>query len=256
MAAATPSDPAAQYARPTVVVTKDDRIVVAWYAHDGNGAGYRVQTATRSAAGTWSSPSWLSTSGPSVIINSAPTLVAGPRGGAAASWMSADSGYLDILDGTGWSTPSPVSTVNGSSVALAPGPDGSIQAVWCHALDSTTQQVRSASFTPGNGWGSEVVVTTGSAYEVAAGTDLNGLTTATWLDRSGPASLEEATFAPNATIWSAASAIPGTQRAADFSIAADGAGYPFVAVNIADPDATQHTHGAYRTTSGMTGLPT
>ena len=242
---ATPNDPVPEYAHPNVVATQDGRIVVAWYVHVGSGASYRVQTATRSAAGTWGSPVWLSASGPSVITDSAPTLVADSTGGAAAGWMSADSGYVGTLDDTGWSTPTPISTVNGSSIALTAGPDGSIQAVWCHALDSTSQQVRSAAFTPGSGWSSEVVVTTGSASAVAASTDLNGLITATWLDSSGSGSLDEATLSSNATSWGPAAAIPGTQRAAGFSIAADGAGYPLVAVNIADPDATQHTHGTY-----------
>ncbi len=173
---------------PQVALGSDGSAVAAWSRFDGT--HYRVQVSSRTAQGSWSSPTSLSPAGEDAWD---PQLAMGAGGRAAAVWRRWD-GANDRIQavlrspGGAWSIPESVSTSgrNAHDPKVSLSPDGIVTAVWAR-WDGSNDRVQAASWTPGGTWSTPTTLSLGGQSaedpEVAAGPE--GRATAVWRQSDG-----------------------------------------------------------------------
>ena len=202
---------------PQVAVGPDGTTVAAWSHSDG--AEYRVQAATRSRGGSWSSPFALSPGGADAWD---PQVAVGPGGTATVVWRRS-AGGSDLIQAASapqagpWSTPASLSTPGGDahSPQVAVDGDGVVTAVWSR-WDGNADRVQAASLHPMGMWSIPQTLSqagqTAHAPQVSSGPD--GRATVVWRLVDGFTEwVEAATRRPDGSWPSPISVVGGSARA-------------------------------------------
>ncbi|UUY06066.1 hypothetical protein LRS13_11290 [Svornostia abyssi] len=216
---------------PQVAVDADGDAVAVWRRSDGTNE--RVQAATRTPGGAWTTPITLSAAGQDAYD---PQVAVRPNGDAVAVWRRSDGANQRVQAATrpaggAWTTPGTLSDAGNDAYepALAVGANGDATTVWGRH-DGANARVQAATRPAGGAWTSPDTVSTAGqdAYPGQVGVDASGNATAVWYRSDGANMRVQAATRPAGGAWAA----PDT-----LSASGQGADYPHVAVG-ANGDAT------------------
>ncbi len=190
---------------PSVATNGKGDSVAAWMAFLGD--RYAIESATRPAGGTWSSPVEISAEGRFADV---PEVVVAPDGSATAVWRANDDNvsplqieYADMSAGGTWSSAQvmPNSDTAGDP-QLAVDDEGNTLITWTH-VDGVEAPLLARYRPAGGSWSEEMTVA--DTGDFTGGTDAAfdpaGRVTLAWLDAEGPLVVRASTWTPGG-VWS------------------------------------------------------
>jgi hypothetical protein len=150
---------------PQVAVDSQGNATAVWAGRESDGRpirsqSRRIQTATRPAGGTWSSPVSISAAGHRLIQE--PHIAVGPQGEATAIWQRSNGSLLVVQGATrraggAWSRPVDLTTGDGRGgqhLQLGVDPWGNATAIWegYYTGSGTHFVIQAAKHPPGGRW--------------------------------------------------------------------------------------------------------
>ena len=216
------------------VATGPDGTAVATWSHS-SGAEYRVQASVRSAAGSWSPPTYVSAAGADAWD---PQVGVGPRGAASVVWWRSDGSHdrVEAAASTpsgSWSAPVAVSSPgqDAHDPQVSVDPTGAVTAGWTR-WDGSVDRVQVASQAPSQPWSTPKSLSRAgqgaAAPQLASGP--GGRTTVVWTQSDGGTSWVGATTRRSDGSWPPPTNVSGVgARAGRAQVAAGGDGTVAVA---------------------------
>jgi len=194
---------------PQVAVDYQGNATAVWAGRASNGRririqSRRIQTATRSAGGTWSAPVSISKAGHRLVGD--PQIAVDPQGGATAIWQRSNGSNLVVQGATrpaggGWSRPVDITTGHGRGgqhLQLVVDSWGNATAIWegYDTRPGPNFAIQAAKHPPGGAWSRPTDISrwTNSLGEPQIAVDPQGRSTAIWaIGAKGGAVIQSAT---------------------------------------------------------------
>jgi hypothetical protein len=191
-----------------VAVDPEGEATAVWVLERDGGNRSVVQSATRSAGGSWSAPVNLSPAGKAAR---SPQVVLDPQGGATAVWEEENSGAIQSASrpaGGSWSAPVDLSAAGKWAFApqVAVDSQGNATAVWeGGSNESKGSLIQSATRPAGGSWSAPVNLSKpgGFAQEAQIAVDPQGDATAIWARSNGRDLVVQGAMRPAGGSWSA-----------------------------------------------------
>ncbi|MGB0120351.1 MAG: hypothetical protein WBP55_05310, partial [Solirubrobacterales bacterium] len=190
---------------PQLAIGPDGTAVAVWTYY--NGAGYRIEGATRPPGGSFGTPSDLSETGQNAFV---PQVAIGPDGAVTAIWRRNEGSDTIIQAATRFpagSFGSPINLSQAGGMAdqpqIAISPDGTATTVW-HRSEGASSIVQATTRPPGGSFGAptDLSTTGGGAIDSQIAISPDGTATAVWYRFNGTRNIVQtaSTTAPEFTL--------------------------------------------------------